>query len=122
MTPTLTLHDWLTDLKRRNCHLTATGTVIHTEGLAATWNDHLHTRRYHHALLCAATGNWTTWWNHTTQRSTTVPNPDDIPHHHPDGPWSCACCGQPADRLDHLLLPWCNHHVPDYLTADLETA
>lgn len=122
-TPTTNLRTWLTDLKRRNIRIHITGRIIHLDGLATRATDRHHIDQHRHALTCATTGTWTRWWNYVTGHTNQPPNPDEIPHHQPpNDSWTCACCSQPADRLDHLLLPWCDQHTPDYLTADLETA
>lgn len=108
-TATLTLPDWLDDVRRRDCTITITDGVIHVRGTAATWHDHQHTASWRHALHLATDGTHPTWWNWASGRDrTTVPTPDDLP-------WTCACCGAPDCRhLDADLLAWCDqHHDPE---------
>jgi hypothetical protein len=113
----VTLHQWLDDLRHRNCRITIDRNVIIVHGPAAHDTDRHHIDRHRHALHIAATGTHPTWWDHISGRADTVPTDDQIPW--ADDGYACATCGQPAPHLDPNLLPWCDtHHQDDELEQE----
>lgn len=113
------LTTWLDSLKARQLtiDMAPDGPRINGRNLhLVTPHDTHQLTRHHHALQLAATGQHHAWWTHAIGHGPT-PNIDDLPTvDDPDdryGGWGfpCACCGQPADRLDSALLPWCTEHA-----------
>jgi hypothetical protein len=115
--PCRPLTTWLTSLNDRQVPLT----IHHGRpqlGPAATDDDHDMAARHATALTLAADHTAPDWWAYVCGRTNHPPAPDqlptvDDPDDHTGTGWPCACCGQPAEHLDHQLLPWCHLHLEE---------